>query len=186
MNKKLNRIWRQVTADKKRFGMMVALVAVGLLLWGRLILLEKVPRVATADPDSAETETDPSPSEVRELPTVAVDLPSGLTLNPFALRPDRYKPVPVEETGEEAVQPDRAHADELDRREALLDHARELTLQGVIQAASPFAVIDGVRVYVGDTVGKFTVIELDPSQLKVKLRSQEFPDLVVNLRMSNG
>lgn len=186
MNKKLNRLWRQVTADKKRFGIMLALVAVGLLLWGRLILLEEVPRVATADPDANEADTTPPPPAARALPTVAVDLPDALALNPFALRPDRYKPLPVEETGEEPVQPDLAYADELDRREALLDEARGMVLQGVIQASTPFAVIDGVRVYVGDTVAGFIVIELDPRERKVKLQSEAFPDLVVNLRMSNG
>jgi len=186
MNKKLNRLWRQMTADKKRFGIMLSLVAVGLLLWGRLILLEEVPRVATADPDAATADPAPPPSPVRPLPTVAVDLPDGLALNPFALRPDRYKPLPVEDSGEGPVQPDPDHADELDRREALLDEARGMVLQGVIQASSPFAVIDGVRVYAGDTVAGFIVIELDPRERKVKLQSEAFPDLVVNLRMSNG
>lgn len=186
MNKQLNRLWRQMTADKKRFGIMLSLVAVGLLLWGRLILLEKVPRIATADPDPPAAAPGEDTPTVRALPTVAVDLPESLALNPFALRPDRYKPIPVEDSGEEPVQPDPSDADELDRREALLDEARGMVLQGVLQGASPSAVIDGVRVHVGDAVGGYTVIELDPRQRQVKLRSQDFPDLVVNLRMSNG
>ncbi len=186
MNKKLYKVWRQMTADKKRFGVMLSLAAVGLLLWGRLILLEKVPRIATADPDAAEQADGPAAAPPRELPTVAVDLPEELSLNLFALRPDRYNRIPEPEEGEGEVQLGDPIDDEWERREALLDEARGMTLQGVIQGHQPFALIDDVRVHVGDSVGGFVLIELDFRQRLVKLRSESFEDLVVILRMSDG
>ena len=48
MQDQLRQAWRQLTADKKKLGLMVGLMAVGLLLWGRL-MLKQVPQVATAD-----------------------------------------------------------------------------------------------------------------------------------------
>lgn len=186
MNKKLNRLWRQMTADKKRFGIMLSLVCVGLLLWGRLILLEKVPRIATADPDTAEQAEQPPVRAARDRPTVAVDLPQALALDLFALRPDRYNPISDPESGEPGVQSVDPDADEWERREALMDEARGMALQGVFRGSQPFAVIDGLRVHVGDAVGGFELIELDDRQRLAKLRSTLFQDLVVILRMSDG
>lgn len=186
MNKTLYKVWRQLTADKKRFGLMLSLAAVGLLLWGRLILLEKVPRIATADPDATEQTDAPALPPRPERPQVTVELPEDLAVNLFALRPDRYRLIPVAEEGEGEVQLGDPIDDEWDRREALLDEARGMTLQGVVQGHQPFALIDGVRVHVGDSVGGFVLIELDFRQRLVKLRSESFEDLVVNLRMSDG
>ena len=187
MNKKLYRLWRQMTADKKRFGVMATLMAVGLLLWARLILLQDVPRVATADPDPGEQQPAQGPAAAgQERPTVEVWIPDQLALDLFALRPDRYNPNPDFNTSGPNVQADDPRADDWLRRESLLDEARGMTLQGIIQDARPFAVIDGVRVYVGDTVGGFVLIALDDRQRLVKLQSQSIQDLVVNLRMSDG
>lgn len=186
MNKQLNRIWRQMTADKKRFGIMLSLVCVGLLLWGRLILLEKVPRVATADPDETEQVETEAPRAVPQRPTVAVDLPETLSLDLFAFRPDRYNPILDPESGEEGLQTVDPGADEWEQREALMDEARGMALQGVFRGSQPFAVIDGVRVYIGDTVGGFELIELSDRERYAKLRSESFVDLVVILRMSDG
>ena len=52
MQEQLQRAWRQLTADKKKLGLMVGLMAVGLLLWGRL-MLKQVPQVATATDGSS-------------------------------------------------------------------------------------------------------------------------------------
>ena len=49
MKRKLKRIWQQVTADKKRFGMFCSLLLVALLLWARIIVIARPPRTAVAD-----------------------------------------------------------------------------------------------------------------------------------------
>ena len=49
MKLKLKRIWQQVTADKKRFGMLCSLLLIALLLWARIIVIARPPRTAVAD-----------------------------------------------------------------------------------------------------------------------------------------
>ena len=54
MNKKMNMIWRRLTADSRRFGLFCTLLFVGLLLWARIIVIARPPRTAIAD-NIAET-----------------------------------------------------------------------------------------------------------------------------------
>ncbi len=49
MNKKMNMIWRRLTADSRRFGLFCTLLFVGLLLWARIIVIARPPRTAIAD-----------------------------------------------------------------------------------------------------------------------------------------
>ncbi|MFI4859733.1 MAG: hypothetical protein ACIAXF_03515 [Phycisphaerales bacterium JB063] len=187
MNKQLNRMWRQMTADKKRFGIMCVCLAAGLLLWGRLILLEKVPRIATADPELVEPQAEAPPARpARERPAVAIDLPDTLAMDLFELRPNRYKPISDPTLGEDEVQEDQGPTDEWLQREALKDAARELTLDGVIRGEPSFAIINGVRVYVGGRIHGFVLTGLSYQQRKVRLTSELFEDLVVILKMSDG
>ncbi len=55
----LRRFWIQITADRKRFGILCGMLLLGLLLWGRLIVTSDVPRTAVAKP--AQTD-DPKPA----------------------------------------------------------------------------------------------------------------------------
>ncbi|XAM01090.1 hypothetical protein OT109_06815 [Phycisphaeraceae bacterium D3-23] len=187
MNKKLNRLWRQMTADKKRFGIMCACLAAGLLLWGRLILLEKVPRVATADDPEQAEQAEPTPTRaVPERPTVAIDLPDTLAMDLFELRPNRYTPIKDPTLGEDEVQEDNGPTDEWLQREALKEAAREMTLDGVVRGERPFAIINGVRVYVGQRIDGFVLTGLSYQERKARLNCEQFEDLVVILRMSDG
>jgi hypothetical protein len=45
----MRRIWIQLTADRKRFGVLCATLGVGLLLWARLIIVSGVSRTAMAE-----------------------------------------------------------------------------------------------------------------------------------------
>lgn len=176
MKKKMNRVWRQVTADKKKFGILVTVMAVGLLLWGRLILLEDVPKIATADPtEQAQTATqtpgntgeaaDDAAPVLPPLPTVAVTLSEDLPLDLFTFRHNRYKPLPVEESGNEAVQPEGLTDDE--RKRELVESARSLRLQSVIQGASPAIVINGEVLRVGDSIEGFEIVSINDSSAKL-------------------
>ena len=51
MNEWLQRIWIQLTADKRRFGALVVVVAVGMLFWARIIIISQPPQRAVADDD---------------------------------------------------------------------------------------------------------------------------------------
>ncbi len=49
----LRRLWIQITADRRRFGLLCVTLVVGLLLWGRIIVTSNLPRTALADPAGA-------------------------------------------------------------------------------------------------------------------------------------
>ena len=52
----VKRVWIQLTADRRRFGVLCATFGVGLLLWARLIIVSNVSRTAVADqPDVGVT-----------------------------------------------------------------------------------------------------------------------------------
>lgn len=169
MKKKLNRMWRQATADKKKFGLLVTMMAVGLLLWGRLILLEEVPKIATADPNTpAQTgptpvasvdATDESAPVLPPLPSVEVALSEELRLDLFTFRHNRYKPLPVEESVGNGSQSEVLTAEELKRK--LVELARSLRLQSVIQGKSPAIVINGEVLRVGDSIEDFELVSFN-------------------------
>ena len=170
MKTKLNRMWRQATADKKKFGILVTMVAVGLLLWGRLILLEDVPKIATADdpnnpaqagqtPDGQAAEPDVSVPVLPPLTSVEVALSEDLTLNLFAFRHNRYKPLPSEESESNGSQLPGLTDDE--RKRELVELARSLRLQSVIQGNSPATVINGEVLRVGDSIDGFELVSFN-------------------------
>jgi hypothetical protein len=50
MQASLRRLWIQLTADRRRFGLLCVVAAVGLLLWARMIIVSNMPRTAVAGP----------------------------------------------------------------------------------------------------------------------------------------
>ena len=172
MKHKLHRFRRQLTADKKKFGLMVTTLAVGLLLWGRLILLEKVPRIATADPAGNPAQSDKNAGSKPEggidaLPEVRVDLDDRLAINLFAFRHNRYKLLPDVESGRIGIQSHRAADDEQQRTRELVRRAKALHLQSVVQGAWPVAVINGQVLRVGDSIDGFEIASINERSAKV-------------------
>lgn len=176
MKKKLNRMWRQATADKKKFGILVTVMAVGLLLWGRLILLEDVPKIATAnDPNAPAQALQTTDGQAQQhmdgslalptLPSVEVTLSEDLPLNLFAFRHNRYKPLPIEDSVNNGVQ-STGNADD-DRKRELVEMARSLRLQSVIQGKSPAIVINGEVLRVGDSIEGFEVVSFNEQSAKL-------------------
>ncbi len=49
----LRRVWIQLTANRKQFGILCGALGVGLLLWARLIIVSNIPRTAMADDPDA-------------------------------------------------------------------------------------------------------------------------------------
>ena len=88
---KLQRMWVQITADRKRFGVLCGAVLVGLLLWSRLIVVSNLPRTAIAEPqphDAASTSAG-IPSAVAEQSEKGA---AGLRARPFIERQDAAGP----------------------------------------------------------------------------------------------
>lgn len=183
MKRKMNRIWRQATADKKKFGLFLTTAAIGLLLWGRLILLEDVPKMATAnDPavtgssnstpkDLASSSTDP-PLDLPSLQEVSVTLSEDLPLNLFAFRHNRYKPLPASESLPDLSQLPSSTDDE--RRQALVELARSLRLQSVMQGNSSVIVINGELLRTGDSIEGFEILSFNERSVKLSREGLTF------------
>lgn len=101
MRHHLDRLIQQLTADKKKLGIMLCALALGLLLWGRL-LLQGVPRTATADDQDKQAQADDSPASapqndtasLKKIPGVHVDLPASPGRDRFGTDPSHYKQTP--------------------------------------------------------------------------------------------
>lgn len=179
MKRKLNRIWRQMTADKKKFGILTTMLAVGLLLWGRLILLEDVPKIATADPGSeqaAKSDADGAKKTKVKAPfaEVKVDLVDDLAVNLFAFRHDRYKPLPIENVDGSEVDIGNPGDDESVRRRLLEERLSSLRLQSVIQGPKPVIVVNGRLLRVGQKIDGFEVVSVNARSVELVRENLEF------------
>ena len=86
MSKVLKQTFRALTADKKKLSIVVVLLAMLLLLWGRL-LLKRVPRTAVAEPETTTSDVpERSLAEVRET-TIwrSVSAAWTISVSPFAM-----------------------------------------------------------------------------------------------------
>ncbi len=99
----VRRLWIQLTADRKRFTILCTMLAIGLLLWGRIIVTSNMPRTAVADPNGQTGMlpppvggTDPS-SDKREIRTVRVKLAVLPNRDPLLISNRHFpKPTPIE------------------------------------------------------------------------------------------
>ena len=143
-------------AEPIKISVMGVLLAVGLLLWGRL-LLKDPPQVVTADPiaDVVATTTGASPAESSAelpLPVIEIEVPSGPPRDLFASpRPERS--VPSEQTAEKS-QPETT---DTPVRERVRELAGQLRLQAVIGGQQPRAVINGLPLQLGESIEGFTL-----------------------------
>ena len=164
MNATLRRMLRQLTADRRKLSLMVCLLAVGMLLWGRL-LLKQLPKSAVADPKARNTlkvspvdkashgKADSGPR------TVSLDFSTDLDRDLFALD-SRFFPI------DEPVEPKLVMEPKLpaDNTNALLAQVREkgraLQLQSVLMGTEPRALLNGQLLRVGDKIRGFELKEI--------------------------
>ena len=95
MKVKLQRVWIQATADKRKFGLLCAVAAVGLLLWGRLILTSNVPRTVVAEPSAESVSGTSDIADLRSQrtkPTQMIELWSTPGRDPFVISPLYFPP----------------------------------------------------------------------------------------------
>lgn len=84
----------QLTADRKRFGIFCALLAIGMLFWTRLIVIQDMPRVAMAETGLLESITSEKNPSVEAIPIRRViPVAEGPIRNPFQINPSYYPPV---------------------------------------------------------------------------------------------
>lgn len=149
-----------LTAERKKIGVAMALLMLGLLLWGRL-LLKDPPRTATADP-AARAAAAASPAQINRAvgprPVVVVHLPKAVERDLFALDETRFEkranlPGPVAVAPKSTPQP----ADPNQQAQAA---ARGLTLQTTMLGDVPRAMINGQLLKVGESVQGFVLIQI--------------------------
>lgn len=163
---------KQLLADKKKSGAMLALLAIGLLLWGRL-LLQDVPKTATAEPkQEASTSAEDAIEIVRDpAPRVVVDWPEKLPRDLFALDASRYRRTVTQDTDDVEEKSPRSLTDKDVKIEALRRRGQGLTLQSVITGSEPRAMINGRLMKIGQRVDGFELLEIH--ERSVILRMQD-------------
>lgn len=96
MSVMLQRIWIQVTGDRRRFVVLCAAALIGLLLWSRIILISNIPRTAVAE-EAGDSQvaggglTGTATIVNNPKPTLRITLPRTPQRDPFA-PPSSYLP----------------------------------------------------------------------------------------------
>lgn len=185
MKQHLNNFIHQVTSDKKKLGVMLCALAIGLLLWGRL-LLQGVPRTATAEePGTSARATENAPNDTalsagsgKPLPVVHVDLPSAPSRDLFGIDPSRYRRTPGSGHDDPVAKSTQLTSDDDPRIAAVREEAVELKLESVLIGTLPRAYINGHLLAPGDEYEGFTLIQVtDRHVLLTKY------GLIIRLRM---
>lgn len=177
MKDSIQRLWIRLTANQRQFWMLCATIAIGMLLWARLIVVSSMPRTAIADDPAGDAAGMATPvgnggSENSSAPARAVQLDAAPGRDPFAVN-DAFFPKPtqldelvaeVEKSDAEAAEDSMDSSVELDRR--LRDLVDGLAL-GVLMPDRAKVMIDGKIYSVGDelpAVGaeriRFRIIEI--------------------------
>lgn len=154
----MNSVIGKLTADKKKLSVMVSLLAVMLLLWGRL-LLKQVPRTAVAEPAQAvvSEQEAATPTVTGLWPSVVLHGRLDLHRDLFRFHKDRY---PGFEAASHEVQPEKSRTDLPDdnaRIEAVREWANTLVLQAAIVGEHPRAMINSQVYRLGDKINGFTI-----------------------------
>ena len=145
----IRRLSLQLTADRRRFAIFCGLLAVGMLFWTRLIVIQDMPRVVMADPTDQTIKTSENNTVQRAaLAKRVVLLPEGPIRNPFRANP-HYYPV-LEDNSESPNEDSKSEARPADIvRSALVSHRLEAVMGTV-------AVISGQTCRVGSAVRDLT------------------------------
>ncbi len=167
MKDHLNRLIQQVTADKKKLGIMICALAIGLLLWGRL-LLQGVPRTATADDPETQTQatnnppptSDQNDRSYKNRPVIHVDLPASPGRDIFGIDPSRYRRTPGAGLNDIGPKSAQVTPDVESRIAVVRTEATELRLESVLAGARPRAYINGRLLAPGDEYEGFTLIQV--------------------------
>lgn len=173
MNATIARFKRQLLADRRKLAAMTCLLAVALLLWGRL-LLKDVPRTAVAKPGervAASVEGGAAVAPVKAVadknarPVVTVAMYPAPQRDLFAFDP-RYFPmadVPQGNTSLVDKSPDKLTDDSFKQQQLQLlvqSQAKALKLQSTLLGGTSRAMINGNLLEVGQTIQGFLLKEV--------------------------
>lgn len=191
----LKRLWIMLTADRRRFGILCAVIGVGLLLWARIIVISNLPRTAIADPDEtaapdAETVAESDATD-KPRPVIEVTLAERPLHDPFVISPAYFPRLTPD--AEIDPDPDKSHVQptedpELVERRMSAQYAAlvgKFRLEAVM-AGGEMAVIDGRTFRVDDSIrasGSRVVFRL--AEVRQRSVILEIEDRQFELRMSS-
>jgi hypothetical protein len=172
MNPKLRQIKAELLADRRKLLMMGALVAVALLLWGRL-LLKQVPRVATAEP-TAQVAIPATAAEVvavaqPKYPVIQIAFAPPLGRDLFALDPQDYPAAPgVGSYNVRSAKSPAQTADEPSGPAQVQQQSLNLRLASVVLGEPPRAVINDRLIQIGQEIDGFVLVAIEPRSVVVE------------------
>jgi len=157
----LKQLIEELKSDRKKLGVVVGLVAVGMLMWGRL-LLKQVPKTASATDGNqavaASDAVDASAKRMRQ--TITLTQPAQMDRDLFLLDPSRYSRTP-NHSDEEFSEKLPGLTSDGALQMAVVQAAVELELQSVTQGDVPAAFINGRLIRVGQSIEGFVLLECD-------------------------
>lgn len=183
----LRRLWIQITSDRKRFGLLCAMVAVGMLLWARIIVTTNLPRTVIADPKDPEVENvQRAPSDKRRWAPVTVQLARTAPRDPLVISeadfPQRNDVGPAEQENGKFRPEEVENVEQAESRlvAELRSLASRFKLEGVMQGR-PMAVING-RMYqlddwipaVGNAKHFFQLVEVGSRWVDLECEEHRF------------
>ena len=202
MEQKLKIFILELKQDRKRLAIMCTLVAFGILLWARLLILQNVPKTGFAAPnENGETATvDGAPNTpsnstkgdgsekqeviLKELPVVVVDTTPTLVRDFFqplsiaTAQSDKSSQVTELPPKSEEKASETPEVEVPDLMEIAKADAAKLRLESLMAGKSPLAVINGRVLRIGDEMEGFLIESIN--RQSVTLRRDE---LRVELKM---
>lgn len=152
---------KRLNMSQKQLSLVAVLVALGLLLWGRL-LMQGVTRTATAEGGLSPIAQGPEPqadNPLRERPRVEVRLRREIDRDLFAVPEDAYRK--VREISSPPVQKSPPQTSDEEIRAAQMREAlKRLRLESTVLGQRPLALISGRSVRPGEKIEGFTLLEV--------------------------
>ncbi len=180
----LKAFYAKISADKPRFYVATTLVALMMLMWGRL-LLRQIPRTSVAAPaaeqiaklglsDGDEGSKGKSGSEnpsrtSRMSVYVLNQRPSGLR-DPFDFDDSPYKRTILTTFEPDPLRPDAQAPDLLAERGQLLAELERIAVQSIVSGTPPLVMIDGRVLSTGDEVQGFVISRISYAERIVEFR----------------
>ena len=174
MMQRLSMIWRrltiQMTADRRKFGVLCALTALGLLFWARIIVINNLPRTVLAEDGSqlvaeGQASENTGTSENQPLDVRVVVLDATPERDPFSLSASWY-PKKQEPSSLSPERPKSTPSTSEDPEQAISRLRLEAVMQGI-----PMAVISGRTYRPGDWIDEEEVSRIRFFLVEVRRRS---------------
>ncbi len=168
--------WRHLAqTEGKRLWIVAALLVVGVLLWGRLIILEKIPRTGYAEPEAGGTASGEEETGKAMLPPAiqTVELPSLIQREAFTYTDQFHtglgisNDVTVADVTESAPEADEVVQLLPTLEEVSQEAQTKLRLESVLLGESPLAIVNGRVCRVGSRLDGFTVIAIGSDSITV-------------------